>query len=56
MSTRGWAQNGSLNVYIHAYEVDKPALGRIKEVLNENAAILYIVDHEEKIREIYEEE
>ena len=53
LSTRGWAENGCLNVYIRAYGVDKPTLERIKEVIKETASILYIVDYEEKTRVIY---
>ena len=55
LSTQDWV-GGYLNVYICAYGVDQPTLGRIKEVVEQTATVLYIIDHERKTREIYEED
>jgi hypothetical protein len=43
-------------VYICAYGVDQPTLERIKEVIEQTATVLYIIDHERKTREVYEED
>ena len=55
LSTQDWV-GGYLNVYICAYGVDQPTLERIKEVIEQTATVLYIIDHERKTREIYEED
>ena len=56
LSTQDWVARGYLNVYICAYGVDQPTLERIKEVIEQTATVLYIIDHERKTREIYEED
>ena len=56
LSTGEGIQDGYFNVYMRVYGVDKLTFERIKEVIQESAAILYIVDHENKTREIYEED
>ena len=56
LSTGEGIQDGYFNVYMRVYGVDKLTFERIKEVIQESAAILYIVDHENKTREISEED
>ena len=56
LSTGEGIQDGYFNVYMRVYGVDKLTFERIKEVIQESAAILYIVDYENKTREIYEED
>ena len=45
---------GHRRLFIRAYGIDRPSLGRLKEVLADHATLLYVVDHREKQREIYE--
>ena len=45
---------GYRRLFIRAYGIDRPGLGRLKEVLAEKATLLYLVDHRGKQREIYE--
>jgi acetoin utilization protein AcuB len=53
-STRGRAQMGYRQVYIRANDIDRPSLARLKEVLAERVKILYIINHREQVREIYQ--
>lgn len=45
---------GYRRLFIRAYGIDRPSLGRLKEILAQKATLLYTVDHREKQREIYE--
>ena len=56
LSTGDRIQDRYINIYMRVYGVNKPTLERIKEVIAETGSILYIVDHEGKTREIYEED
>ena len=47
------AKEGYRKVYIRAYDIDRSRLASLKEELNRNANVLYIVDHQEGKREIY---
>lgn len=47
------APEGYRNVYIRAFDIDRDALQRMKEELQEAAKMLYMVDHRENKREIY---
>ena len=53
LSTRGKAEKGFLKVYIHAYGFDALGRQRIKEVIQEKAPPLYIIDHESNTRTDY---
>ncbi len=53
LSTRGKAEKGFLKVYIHAYGFDALGRQRIKEVIQEKAPPLYIIDHESNTRTNY---
>lgn len=45
---------GYRNVYIRAYGIERPKLPQLKDELREKATLLYIVDHRQEKREIYE--
>ncbi len=45
---------GYRRVYIRMYGIDRLKLPRLKDELREKATILYVVDHRENKREIYE--
>jgi len=59
LSSHEKAPQGYRHVYIRAFNVDRATLPKlrdeIKEVLKENARLLYVVDHRENKREIYVE-
>ena len=44
---------GYRNVYIHTYEIDQKKLSGLKDVLEKEATLLYMVDHTGGKREIY---
>jgi len=48
------APEGLRNVYIRSFDIDRDALQRLKEELKAAAKMLYMVDHRENKREIYE--
>ena len=48
------AQEGYRNVYIRAFDVDREVLPRLLEELKARAKLLYVVDHQENKREIYD--
>jgi len=52
-STRERAQNGYRQAYIRIYEIDRPSLARLKEVLSEKVKMLYIINQREKVSEIF---
>ena len=52
-STRERARLGYRKTYIRIYDIDRPSLSRLKEELREKVKMLYIINHREKMREIY---
>ncbi|RJR21073.1 MAG: CBS domain-containing protein [Desulfobacteraceae bacterium] len=56
LSTYERVPQGYRKVYIRMYGVDRSKLGQLKTELKEKAALLYMVDHRENKREIYQEE
>ena len=54
LSTYENAPEGLRNVYIRSFDIDRDALPRMKEELKAAAKMLYMVDHKENKREIYE--
>jgi acetoin utilization protein AcuB len=52
-STRERARIGYRQAYIRIYDIDRPSLARLKEVLREKVKMLYIINHREKMSEIY---
>ena len=52
-STPHRAGSGHRNVYIRIYDVDRPSLLRLKEVLKGKATFLYIVNHMDKTRDTF---
>ena len=52
-STRERAKKGYRHAYIRIYDIDRPGLSRIKEVLTEKVKMLYIINHREKTSEIF---
>jgi acetoin utilization protein AcuB len=47
------APQGYRKVYIRMHGIERPKLQQLKEELSRNAALIYMVDHRENIREIY---
>jgi len=45
---------GHRKLYIRAFDINRKVTGKLKERLKEKAPLLYIVDHRENKREIYE--
>jgi len=54
-TTYGPIQKEYRKVYIRMYGIDRNNLPQVKEELNSRAKVLYMVDHRENAREIYEE-
>jgi acetoin utilization protein AcuB len=52
-STRERAQRGYRQAYIRIYDLDRPGLARLKEVLGEKVTMLYIINQREKMSEIF---
>lgn len=52
-STLERAQRGGRQAYIRIYDIDPPGLARLKEVLGKKIKMLYIINHREKISEIF---
>jgi acetoin utilization protein AcuB len=44
---------GNRRVYVRMYNIDRSKLPQLKDELREKAALLYMVDHRENVREIY---
>jgi len=59
LSSHDKSPGGYRHVYVRAYNVDRAMLPKVKEeireVLKEKARLLYMVDHRENKREIYDE-
>jgi acetoin utilization protein AcuB len=53
LTTYETAQQGYRKVYIRMHGVERPKLQQLKEELSRIAALIYMVDHRENIREIY---
>jgi acetoin utilization protein AcuB len=47
------ADNGYRQAYIRIYDLDQPSLSRLKEVLQRKVRMLYIINHKEKMSEIF---
>ncbi len=56
LSTYERVPQGYRKVYIRMYGVDRSKLEKLKGELKEKAAILYMVDHRENKREVFQEE
>ena len=54
LSTFDQAPEGYRLVYVRAYDIDRSRLHELKEELKEKTRLLYIVDHRENKREIYD--
>jgi acetoin utilization protein AcuB len=53
LSTPEQAAKGNRRVYLRIYDIDRPGLERVIEILKERAALIYVINHEEKTREIF---
>jgi len=53
ISTRERAGRGNQRLYIRIYDIDQPSLLRLTEVIREKAELLYIVNHDERTRQIF---
>jgi acetoin utilization protein AcuB len=51
ISTRERAVKGYRRLYIRVADIDQPSLAHLKEIITQNATLLYIVDHNENKRE-----
>ena len=47
--------NGYRKVYIRMHSIERSQLQKLKNILSEKAALLYVIDHLENSREIYSE-
>ena len=56
LSTRERAGAGNRRLYIRIYDIDRPGFQRLKEIIKETADLLYVVNHEDRTREIYNRE
>jgi len=45
--------DGHRKVFIRMFDIDRPSLERLIEEIRERAAMLYIIDHNEKKRMIF---
>jgi acetoin utilization protein AcuB len=52
ISTRERAGKGCRKAYIRLYDIDRPGLARLREVLQEKVKVLYIINQREKMGEI----
>ena len=55
MATNERCERGFRRIYIRAYDIDDPSLERVKEVISENARIVYVVDHLNKKRDVFDD-
>ena len=53
ISTRERAGRGSQRLYLRIYDLDRPSILRLTEVIKEKAELLYIINHEERTRQLY---
>ena len=53
LSTCERAEAGNRRLYIRIYDIDRPGFQRLKEIFKETADLLYVVNHEDRTREIY---
>lgn len=54
LSTYDNIPEGYRKVIIRFYDIDRPKLSKLKEELQHKAQLLYMVDHRDNIREIYQ--
>ena len=54
LSTNKPSEEGFLSVYIRAYDLDLSSRNRLKDIIREHSEMLYVVDHDENSREVYE--
>jgi acetoin utilization protein AcuB len=52
-STRERADRGNCRIYFRVFGIDQPSLKHFLETIKQSATILYIVDHDEKKRELF---
>jgi acetoin utilization protein AcuB len=52
-STRERAGEGHRQAYFRLYNIDRPSLSRLKEELKEKVKLQYIINHREKMSEIF---
>jgi len=53
LSTPERAARGNRRLYIRIYDIDRPSLERLIEILKERATLVYVINHEEKKRELF---
>lgn len=52
-TTKSSAEGDFLDVYIRSYGLDLPSRNRLTKVIGKQCKLLYVVDHDENLREIY---
>ena len=53
ISTRERAGRGKQRLYFRIYDIDPPSLMRLTEIIKENANLLYIINHDERTRQVF---
>ena len=53
ISSQERAARGSQRLYLRIYDLDRPSILRLTEVIKEKAELLYIINHEEKTRQLF---
>ena len=53
LSTPERAAKGNRRLYIRIYDIDRPGLERLIEKIKEKAMLIYVINHEEKTRELF---
>lgn len=53
ISTRERAGRGNQRLYFRIYDIDQPGFLRLTEVIKEKAELLYIINHDERTRQLF---
>jgi acetoin utilization protein AcuB len=53
IATRERADRGNQRLYIRIYDIDQPSYLRLIEVIKEKANLLYIINHDERTRQVF---
>lgn len=53
ISTRERAGRGNQRLYLRIYDIDQPGFLRLTEVIKEKADLLYIINHDERTRQLF---
>lgn len=53
ISTRERAGRGNQRLYFRIYDIDQPSFVRLTEIVKEKADLLYIINHDERTRQVF---